>query len=511
MKLRYFVFLAVLAAMTCPCPPAAADTGTALRETLSSEHPPAVSGNALQLTMEEALLMAFENNRSLIVERLNPELQKTYEMQEASLFDPLLRGEAITERTESLRLARAGSGTESLTSEVYEAEIVLEKYFPSGTRAAVGADTRGTDSTLYRNRFFSTRLGLTLTQSLLQGFGPAVNLAALRQAELETAVTRYELRGFAEQLVADVETAYWDFAMAQRQIEIMEESLKLARQQRAETKEMITVGTMAEAELAAVQAEVASQQQGLINARSSLEAARLQLLKRIHPPGENFWNREVLLIHPPTLPDVGLDTVETHVASAVERRPEMNQARLEIQKEAIEIVRTRNGLLPVMDLFVTLGKSGYANTFSGSMRRFDDGGHDFSAGLEFEYSLFRRDAKSAHQRARLQRDQADRALENLAELVELDVRTAYLEVGRTREQIDASSATRAFQAETLRIETEKFRVGRSTNFFVAQAQRDLLRSRIDEVRAVVNYLKALTDFFRLEGTLLERRGITLAE
>jgi outer membrane protein TolC len=43
---------------------------------------------------------------------------------------------------------------------------------------------------------------------------------------------------------------------------------------------------------------------------------------------------------------------------------------------------------------------------------------------------------------------------------------------------------------------------------VAQAQRDLLVSRIAEVRALANYLKALIDLYRQDGSLLERRGIS---
>jgi outer membrane protein TolC len=92
-------------------------------------------------------------------------------------------------------------------------------------------------------------------------------------------------------------------------------------------------------------------------------------------------------------------------------------------------------------------------------------------------------------------------------LVELDIRNAYIEVNRSREQIAASAATRKFQEEKVRIETEKFRVGRSTNLLVSQTQRDLLVNRINEVNTIVNYLKALTSFYRLEGSLLERRGI----
>jgi outer membrane protein len=92
--------------------------------------------------------------------------------------------------------------------------------------------------------------------------------------------------------------------------------------------------------------------------------------------------------------------------------------------------------------------------------------------------------------------------------VELDVRTAYIEVNRAKQQISASAATRKFDEETLRIETEKFRVGRSTGFLVAQASRDLLVSRIAEVQALANYLKALIDLYRQDGSLLVRRGIS---
>ncbi|UCF84085.1 MAG: TolC family protein, partial [Desulfobacteraceae bacterium] len=76
-----------------------------------------------------------------------------------------------------------------------------------------------------------------------------------------------------------------------------------------------------------------------------------------------------------------------------------------------------------------------------------------------------------------------------------------------REQIYPTTAKRQFQEEKLRVETEKFRVGRSTNFLVAQAQRDLVSSQISEIQAVVKYLKSLVELHRLEGSLLERRGI----
>ena len=462
----------------------------------------------LKITVKDAILIAFQNNQSLLVERINPSIRKTYEEQERAVFDPTLDAELSDQRNDSMSLNQTGSYTVNSVNDVLQGSISLKEFFPTGTFVEVTAVTKTTDSDQYSEQYSSTRLGLSVTQSLLQGYGTDVNLAQLRQSRLETDITQYELRGFSESLLETVETTYWDYALSRRQIEIVEESLKLARQQINETEEMIKVGAMAEAELAAVQAEVATQQQGLINAKSNSESNRLRLIRLLNPPGDNPWEREITLVHPPTLPEIKYDEVEAHVAVAIRMRPELNQAKIDIKKEDIEIVRTKNGLLPKMDLFITLGKTGYADSFSGSVNDIDGDSYDMMVGLNFEYPIFNRDARAQHRRALLRRDKADLALDNLKQMIELDVRSAYIEVNRTKEQISASTATRKFQEEKLRIETEKFRVGLSTNLFVAQVQRDLLSSRISEVQAVVNYLKALVKFYRLEGSLLERRGIS---
>ncbi len=461
----------------------------------------------LKITVKDAILIALENNRSLLVERINPSISKTFEDQEVAVFNPTVEAGVSTQRNDIKSLNQSGSYNVNSINDVIQGSISLKNYFPTGTFVEAEAVTKSTDSDMYNETYSSTRLGLSITQSLLRGYGTDVNLAQLRQSRIETDITQYGLRGFSESLLAQVENTYWEYALSQRQMEIVEESLKLARQQITETEEMIKVGAMAESELVAVQAEVAAQQQGLINAKSNFESNRLRLLRLLNPPGQTLWDREINMVHPPTLPEIKLDVVETHVALAIRMRPEMNQAKLDIQKEKLEIVRTKNGLLPKMDLFITLGKTGYADSFSGSVIDIDGDSYDMMAGINFKYPIFNRDAGAQHRRAILRRDQTEMALDNLKQLVELDVRNAYIEVNRTKEQVSASTATRKFQEEKMRIETEKFRVGLSVNFIVAQAQRDLLSSRINEVQAVVNYLKALINFYRQEGSLLERRGI----
>jgi len=64
----------------------------------------------------------------------------------------------------------------------------------------------------------------------------------------------------------------------------------------------------------------------------------------------------------------------------------------------------------------------------------------------------------------------------MRQLVEVDVRTAYVEVARAREKIKATEATLKLRQTALQIETEKLRLGKSTSITVTQASRDLVAS-----------------------------------
>ena len=455
----------------------------------------------IEVTIENAILLALENNRSLSVERLNPSILRTFEEQERAVFDPSITGSLSGSRER----VEARSGTDN-TSNRTAAELGIYQFFPTGTTIGVDLSTERTYSDLSSDQH-ATRAGLTGTQALLRGVGINVNLATLRQAKLDTLASQYEFRGFAESIIALVEETYWDYALAQRQIEIFTVSLKLAEQQLDETEERIKIGKLAEIELAAAQAEIALRRVALINARNNLSTTRLQLLRLLNPPGTNLWNRGIILKDQPSVPDVRLDDIESHAAVALRMRPDLNQARLGVQHGDLEVAKTKNGLLPVMDVFITLGKTGYADSFGGSVSDLGEG-YDISGQISVSYPLRNRDAQARHKRAVLSRSQAVEAIENLAQLVQVDVRSAYIEVERAKEQVAATASARKLQEEKLRAETEKFRVGRSTTLLVAQAQRDLVASQISEIQAVVDYLKALVELYRLEGSLLERRGIS---
>jgi outer membrane protein TolC len=468
----------------------------------------AITEGPLKIGIQRAILLAMENNRSLVVERMNPEISRTFEKEELAIFDPILGAEISNRRSVADRLSRAGSSTESQTVDAVTGLISLGTLLPTGTALELQGSTSYTDSSLYSDTFTATRLGVSVTQALLQGMDIRANLARVHQARIESLISEYELRGFTEILLGEVESKFWDYALAQRQIEIYTDSLNLAKKQMAEAQERITIGRLAETELAATQAEVALRRESLINARSDLAKERLNLLRLLNPSQNINWNRDIILEYQTALPSIELDNVEQHVQVALKMRPDLNQARLQIQQGDLEVIRTKNGLLPKMDFFIAFGKTGYADTFNRSADNIFGDSYDVTGGLVFEYPPVNRSAQARHTRAVISRWQLLEALKNLTQLVQVDVRSAYIEVTRAREQITATAATRNFQEEKLRTEIEKFRVGKSTSLLVAQAQRDLLASQIAEIQAFANYLKALVALYRMEGSLLQRRGIS---
>jgi len=473
----------------------------------SAEGFSAEGGDSLSLTLPGAILTALERNPTVAIQLVNPEIAGTYSREERAAFDPRLSFSASKSKTKSERFLGSRPEPFDFTTERLQYDLSISQALPTGTELSVNASIGGSISNIYTDQYVG-QVGLTITQSLLKGFGTGYNLASLRKARIDVEVSQLELKAIAEQVTADVEKGYWDLFLAKEEIRIQQRSLELAERQMDESVERIAVGKLPELELAAVQAEVATRREALIDAKSRYEQARLHLLFLLNPPRPSNWETIPVTVDKPFVPTDTLDAVRTHEELALKYRPDLLQAQLDLEKNELDLARTKNGLLPRLDLFVTLGKTRYAQSFGESTPDLGSPFYDVSAGLTFDFPVLNRAARAEHARSKYSRDQLEMALLNMERLVRHDVRSAYVEVLRSRRQIEATRVAGDLQEKKSSAELEKYRVGRSTNFLVMQAQRDLISSRLDEARAMVAYLNALVDLYLMEGTLLERRGIT---
>ncbi len=459
----------------------------------------------LKLTITDAVLLGLGNNEEFKVERLNPPITQTAEREERAKFDNVVNAKST--------LSRNRSDRQTVTRH-FDAAATISRFFPIGATMDVEGGSEWNKDMPSSNdpeSDWRSYINLRVTQPLLQGGGTQVNLATLRQARLDTLMSRFELQGKAESLTADIETTYWDYFLGLGQVDIYTQSLGLARRLVRETQERIRIGDKAQTEIYFAQAEAASRQQNLIDAKSFLEETRLRLLRLVNPPSRDLWNRQLDLRTLPMVFDAHLDKLGVHIQQATMLRPDLNQARLAYQRGDLEIIKTRNGLLPKLGVFLTLGRAGYSKHFAGSLHDITagEGGLDFLAGGEFEFPPSNQAAKAKYDRSALRQSQQKQALDNLSQLVQKEILSAYVEIRRAREQITASEATVKYQQEKRDAELERYRLGRGSMFRISQAERDFVLSRISYVQSRIDYLKGLTLFYFAEGTLLARRGIGL--
>jgi len=343
-------------------------------------------GKPLSLSIEQAAVFALRNNRDLQVQQLNPVIAGTFEAIERGVFDPEVFANLDFARERVSETARATGEQFDVVGEDTSALGGIRQTLPTGTEieATIEEDRTSSDRAPEQQE---ARIGLTITQSLLEGFGPAVNLASVRQAELDTEASVYQLRGFTEALLADVEIAYWNYELALEEIAIFEQSLEIAKQQRDQVEQRIEVGVLAETEAAAARTEVAIREQALIDARSTLRARQLELLRLINPDREGRLDLEIESVSEPRIDASPLENTEERLRLADRRRPDLNEARLRLEQGRLETMVTRNGLLPRLDVFISLGKSGFATTLPDAFQELDSDSYDFSAGVSFSQML----------------------------------------------------------------------------------------------------------------------------
>jgi outer membrane protein len=464
------------------------------------------SGQVFNVSVQDSILKALENNPTVTIKRIQSQIISTSVEEQRSEFDPEVSISA--NRSKAKTEAQLGTRPEplQLTTERSRISLGISETLPTGTSLSVNSNMTGSVSSLYTDQA-AGNLEISLTQSLLQGFGTGANLASLRKAKVDVDISQAELRAVAENLVSRVEKAYWSLYLAGEKISIQKESLALAERQLNESIERVAVGKLAEIELAAVNAEAASRREALIDAQGSYEKARLQFLYLLNPQGDDMWSMTPVATDKPFVPEDAMDAVAVHEELGLKYRSDLQQARLSMEKGELEIQQTKNGLLPRLEFFLTYGKSSYAESFSDATPDPGSPYSSLSSGLTFTLPISNRKAKARYNKSLKSMEQMELSLKNMEKLVELDVRSAYIEALRSRQMIEATRVTRELQQKNMDAELEKFRVGKSTNFLVLQAQRNFTAAKLDESGAMVSYLDALINLYQMQGTLLERRGI----
>ncbi len=493
------------------------------------------------LSLDEARALALARNYSIATSResLAGAAEGIRQAEGAYDFTFNLGGsfESQTNPVNSL-LSGAPPGQVAPNLKTLDFSTSLSRLLPTGgtlsLQSSGGRATTDGSFTLLSPSFMSS-IGLSLTQPLLRDRTIDSTRRAIRINRTEKDRSLASLKQTVAQTVAAVETAYWDLSADQRRVQVREQAVALAAAQLEETRQRIAVGKLPLTDEAQPRAEWERRKNDLYSAQEQALRAENGLKQLIlDEAAEGLWQERLVPGDPVETTFIGVD-LHSALAQAVELRPEIEEARANVARQAIEIAAARNGLKPRLDLSASYSRNGLAgslNPNTAALARvfpvvFPDALNgdfgrawgtigdnlfpDARVALSLSVPLGNRVAKAGLAQAQVGEHQASLGLAQTRQGVQVEVRNAAAALETAAQRIDATRADREAAEIQLEAEVDRFKVGRSTNFLVLTRQNDLSSARLDEITALSDYRKALTEFYRAAGTLLRERQVAISE
>jgi len=485
----------------------------------------------LMLDLETAYEMAISRNLNLQVGRYDIVAADAASHGATGVFDPYLTAGVDGDWTRSpATTALEGSLIPETRNTTFG--LGLRGLLPTGTQweANLGSRRFETNNTFFFvNPSWNSDLSLGITQPLLRGFGTLVNRSGIVVAQNNREQTAEAFEVLVVDTLRQVESSYWDLVAARRAVLVSEQSLALADQLLGETQERVNVGTSAPIDLVQSEAGVATRRQALITAGNIASNAEdvLKAVLGFDEPRE--WTRTIDTIEAyefnPFLPDL-----EDAIDTAIENRPEMRQARLQLELLEHYTKVAKNDVLPNLDLVAGYGWRGVSGTttlrdsdtneiifqqrtsFPDSWQQVVDTDFpNWRLGLQFGIPLGNNQAQGrlAEQQFYYQRGQVQ--LTALKQNIISQVRFAVRALEDGAASVEAAVASQELAARNLEAEQTKFDNGLSTNFQVLQIQEDLAEAELALIRAYLNYRKANIEYRVATGTLLDFLDVDIVD
>jgi outer membrane protein len=511
---------------------------------LPAEEPPAPNApGVVPLSLADATARALANNNDIAIERESFRIVDASLLKADAPYDPTFRLDArYRNHTDPANSLLSGAPPNELapSSEGYSGAASIGALLPTGGTVSLSASA----SRDLTNNFlallspsYSSSMGIDLRQPLLQNLSVDPARRAIRIARLDQERGTASLKRTVADTVATVERAYWNLVAARRDVQVRTASVGLAAEQRDDTKTKIDVGTLPETDIAQPLAELERRKGDLYASQEQMRRAELLLkLLLLKDSGDPLWNQTLEPVDPPETSVVQVDLADA-IRRAESNRPELTEVKTVLAERDVDVEFAKDRLKPQLDLVAGYTRRGLAGSlnpnapeaevllgvpivvpdamaggFGRSVGTISEGRFpDASIGLALAVPVFNRGAKGDLAIAKAQRSQAEILVAQQKQRVAVEVRNAVLTLDTAAQRIDAAKAGRAAAETQLRAEKERYGVGLSTNFFVLTRQNDLAQAALTETAALTDYRKALTDFARAKGTLLDERRIEIRD
>jgi outer membrane protein TolC len=428
------------------------------------------------------------------------------------------------------------TGTTSLVSDTRSYQVSYSQSWDFGLNAQVSYSS---NRVKLNSQFFSLNpytsgdVGLSLTQNLLQGFGSAVNGRNIRVQKNNLKVTDLQ---FKLQLIATVSSAlnlYWDLVSFNYDVRSRQQAVDTAQQLLNDNKRQVEVGSLAEIEITRAESQLYAARQDLVIARTNLlqqETILKNALSRSGVGTADLASVHIVPLDAAVAPAAGpLPAIEELVNEAAGNRTELQQARINLESNKLNLVGIKSSLKPSLQAFAQFANNGltgeltqlgalagvpetfvggYGNLLNQIVRRHYP---NYSAGVSLNIPLRNRAAQSDYATSLVEIRQNELVLQKNINQIRVDVQNAVIGLEQASARYEAAAKARELAAQTLAADQKRFNFGAATAFQVVQDQRDLATAQSAEVQSMANYSHARIAFEQAVGRTLSANNVSVEE
>jgi outer membrane protein TolC len=450
-------------------------------------------------------------------------------------FDPAINGNLSIEHAAFPLANTVTTGTAQLQENTATANFLYTQAFTSGTSLSFGFNnSRQTSSSVFTslNPLLNSAGQFELRQRLLSGFGFGPNRRFIVIAKNNKNIADAGFRNQVIATVTQIQNIYWDLVNAFEDAKVKERSLTLAQKTLEDNRKQVQLQAMAPIEVLRAEAEVEGRNQELITAESNFELQQLLMKNAISRTLAEtaLADTQVLPTDTMSMPESEpVRPVQDLINEAVDKRPEMYQAVVDLKNRQVTKKAARNALLPTMDLVGFYGGSGIAGVQNPAVlaqgepplattgfpdvlqRTFNNSSPDYSIGVNLNIPLRNRAAQADQVRSELEYRQAELRIQQLKNQIVIEVRNAMFSVKQNRARVLAAQKARDLAQKSFEIEQKKLDLGASTSAQVLVAGRDLAVAESNLVAASTIYEKSRVELDRSIGATLDRLNISMRD
>lgn len=355
-------------------------------------------------------------------------------------------------------------------------------------------------------------ISLNVSQPLLKNFWIDANRLNISVAKNRLKFSEQGLRVQLITSVTAVINAYYELIFAQQNVQVQQEALDLSQTQLDQDKQRVQIGTLAILSVQQDESQVAQNRASLINAQSTLDTDE-NTLKNLLTDSYSRWHDvhiqpTAALNAPPQSFDL-----QNSWNAGLNQRPDLLQAKLNVEQQGIQLKYFRNQLYPELNLIGTYGfngSGGLSSDYNGTFNQFGQGSSPFyTYGAALTLPLSNVGARNQYKSTKATLQQILLQLKQFEQNIMVQIDNAVKTAQSKYESVQATRQARIYAEAALDAEQKTYAVGKATTFEVLQFQNSVTAARSAEIRALADYNEALAALAQQQGTTLEQYNVSL--